>query len=358
MNALRFGILSTAGIGKKNWKALFHSGNCIVTAVASREIEKSRQFIKECQQEFAFVPTPQALGSYEELINSPTVDAVYIPLPTALRLEWVERAAAAGKHIVCEKPCALSAAQLEAMLQTCRKYNVQFMDGVMFMHSPRLARMREVLDDGQSIGAIRRITSSFSFCGTETFFQNNIRIDGRLEPAGCLGDLGWYSIRYALWALKWELPLEVSGRILAQSEPLQGRLPAPTEFTAELSFAGGVSAGFYCSFFVAREQWMIVGGPKGYLSLPDFVRPLDSYAPAFNVNDQTIRLPVPDKCPPGVDPSLQGHPNAQDTFMFRNFARQIASGKLEASWPEWSLKTQRVMDACFESAQGGRPVKL
>jgi predicted dehydrogenase len=358
MKALRFGILSTAGIGRKNWKALFHSGNCVVTGVASRDIEKSRKYIEECQQAFTFVPTPQAFGSYEALISSPTVDAIYIPLPTALRFEWVERAAIAGKHVICEKPCAVNAVQLEEMLHLCRKYRVQFMDGVMFMHNPRLPKMRQFLDDGVSVGPLRRINSSFSFYVNEDFFLHNIRANGELEPTGCLGDLGWYSIRYTLWALQWQMPLEASGRILAQSQAINGRTSAPTEFTAELTFAEGITAGFYCSFHAARQQWMIVAGQKGYLSLPDFVRPLDSYAPSFSVNDRVVRVEGPESCPPGVDPMLQGHPQAQDTFMFRNFAQQVASGKLEENWPEWSMKTQLVMDACLQSAQLGKPVKL
>jgi len=358
MKPLRFGIVSTAGIGKKNWKAIFSSGNCVVSAVASRSIESSRQYIADCQREAAFSAVPVAMGSYQELVDSPLIDAVYIPLPTGLRGEWVDRAAAAGKHVVCEKPCAVNARQLEEMLQVCRSHKVQFMDGVMFMHAPRLEKMRRALDDGESVGPIRRISSSFSFCGTEDFFRHNIRADGQLEPTGCLGDLGWYSIRFTLWALQWQMPQEVSGRILAQSEPTNGRIPAPMEFTAELTFAGGVSASFYCSFHAAHQQWAIIGGKKGFLSLPDFVRPLDSYAPAFNINNKVVRLKVPGKRPTGVDCGSQGHRQAQDTFMFQNFARQVASGQLEATWPVWSLKTQRVMDACFESAKSGRSVKL
>jgi predicted dehydrogenase len=161
-----------------------------------------------------------------------------------------------------------------------------------------------------------------------------------------------------LWALKWQMPLEVSGKILAQSEAVNGRIPTPTEFTAELTFADGVTAGFYCSFYAARQQWMIVGGQKGYLAMPDFVRPLDSYAPAFNVNDKQICLEMPERCPSGIDPGLQGHPYAQDTLMFRNFAQQVASGQLQENWPEWALKTQMVQDACLASARLGTPVKL
>jgi predicted dehydrogenase len=353
MKKLRIGFLSTAGIGKKNWQAIFNSGNCVIAAVASRDATKSRKFIDECQHEFAFAETPRALGSYEELIASPDVDAVYVPLPTGLRKEWVLRAAAAGKHIICEKPCAVSASELDEMISACAKNRVQFMDGVMFMHSPRLAKIREVLDDGQSVGEIRRISSAFSFYAGENFFRDNIRVDGALEPAGCLGDLGWYCIRFALWTMNWQLPREVTSKILSQSGTT-----APTEFSAELIYDGGVSVGFYCSFLAAKQQWVHVSGQKGWLRVPGFVHPLDSYEPAFEVNETEIRVASDVKCPPGVEPAWQGHATAQDAIMFRNFANQIFSGKLNDDWPMWALKTQKVLDACHAAARRGSPVKI
>src|ERR1035437_7209562 len=231
MNKRRWGILSAAGIARKNWKAIHNSGNSIVTGVASRDLERSRQFIAECQQQVPFTPPPVAFGSYDELLASKNVDAVYIPLPKALRKEWVMRAAQAGKHVLCEKPCAANLADLKEMISACRKNRVQFMDGVMFMHSLRLDRIREVLDDGKSVGPLRRISSAFSFLGTGDFSRGNIRMDGRLEPSGCLGDLGWYCIRFTLWTMKWQLPHTVTGRILSQSEPTGGREPAPTAFS-------------------------------------------------------------------------------------------------------------------------------
>ena len=96
MKTLRFGFLSTARIAGKNWISIHNSGNAVVAAVASRDIARSRQFIKEHQAGAPFETVPTPFGSYEELIASPNVDAVYIPLPTALRKEWVLRAAAAG----------------------------------------------------------------------------------------------------------------------------------------------------------------------------------------------------------------------------------------------------------------------
>jgi len=358
MKKLRIGFLSTAGIGKKNWKAIFHSGNCVVAAVASRDAQKSRNFIADRQREFAFAETPRAFGSYAELIAAPDVDAAYIPLPTSLRKEWVQRAAAAGKHILCEKPCATGVAELDAMLAACKRYSVQFMDGVMFMHSPRLERIRAVLDDGQSVGRLRRISSAFSFYPGEDFFRANIRADGALEPTGCLGDLGWYSIRFALWALNWQLPKTVTGKILAESPVTAGRTPTPTEFAGEIFFDGGISAPFYSSFLTGRQQWAHVSGQAGWLRLPDFVAPLNSYEPAFEVNEKFITVASDVKCPPDVDPIGAGHATAQDTRMWRNFANQIASGQLNADWPAWALKTQIVLDACHEAARRNAVVTL
>jgi predicted dehydrogenase len=353
MKKLRIGYLSTAGIGRKNWKAIFHSGNAVVAAVASRDAQKSRKFINDCQREFAFTETPRAFGNYEELLASPDVDAVYVPLPTGLRKEFVLRAAAAGKHILCEKPCAASLTELEEMLAACRKHSVQFLDGVMFMHSPRLPKIREVLDDSTSLGQLQRLFSLFSFHLGEDFFRNNIRADAALEPAGCLGDLGWYSIRFFLWTLNWQLPHTVTAKILAQSAS-----GAPTEFSAELFFADGVSAEFYCSFLTAKQQTVAVGGRNGWLRMPDFVHPRNGYEPAFELNGTEVRVASDVKCPPGGDPAGYGHATAQDTRMWRNFANQIFSGKLNEDWPMWARQTQKVLDACLAAGRSGAPVKI
>jgi predicted dehydrogenase len=361
MNKLRIGFMSTANIGRQNWKAVFNSGNCVISAVASRDVKRSRQFIREGQREFPFAAEPAALGSYEELIASKSVDAVYVPLPTGLRKEWVLRAAAVGKHVICEKPCGVSFADVQDMADACRKNRVQFMDGVMFMHSPRQARVREILDDNQSVGQVRRISSAFSFCGTDEFSRGNIRLDGRLEPAGCLGDLGWYCIRFTLWTMKWQLPHTVTGRILSESKPIGGRVPAPTEFSGELFFDDNVSAEFYCSFIAADQQWAFVSGRNGWLRLPDFVHPFNSREPAFEVNRTEIRIleaGADQRKAPIPESAELGHATAQNTIMFRNFANQVFSGKLNNDWPMWVLKTQQVLDACLEAARKNGSVKL
>ena len=353
MTKLRWGILGAAGIARKNWRAIRDSGNSIVTAVASRDAARSRRFIEDGQREHPFDAAPAALGSYEELIASPDVDAVYLPLPTGLRKEWVLRAAAAGKHVLCEKPCGLSLADVREMTDACRKNRVQFMDGVMFMHNPRLTRLREILDDGQSTGQIKRIMSVFSFAGAGDFLDANIRVNSELEPTGCLGDLGWYCLRFSLWAMNWQLPREVTGRILSQRGRRQSS--APTDFSGEMIFNDETSAGFYNSFLAEQQNWVHVGGAKGYLRIPDFVHPVSVHEPSFEVNktEQRVRC-----CDCGAQHS-DSREMGQDSHMFRNFASQVASGKLNEDWPMWALKTQQVMDACFESAQkGGRPVSV
>jgi predicted dehydrogenase len=353
---LRWGILSTAQIGRKNWKAIRNSGNSTVVAVASRDAERSSEFIARCQSDAPMEAPPQALGSYEQLLASKDIDAVYIPLPTGLRKEWVIRAAEAGKHIVCEKPCATSVADLREMIEACRRNRVQFIDGVMFMHSRRLEQIRAVLDDGASVGEVKRITSAFSFGGSPEFFAGNIRVNGDLEPFGCLGDLGWYCIRFALWVMREQMPRQVSGRILSEAGAVKGRASVPAEFSGELLFENGVSSGFYCSFVTANEQWAQVSGSKGYLRVPDFVVPFFGCEAAFDVNNAVHNVI-------GCDFNMEAHwrrfavpeysnshPTAQETNLFRNFTAQVRSGKLNESWFDMALKTQQVMNECFDRA--------
>jgi predicted dehydrogenase len=353
---LRWGILGTANIARKNWKAIWNSGNGRITAVASREAARSKRFIKECQAQAPFEPRPRALGSYEELLSAEDVDAVYVPLPTGLRIPWIKRAAQAGKHVVSEKPCAASVADLREVLELCRRKQVQFMDGVMFMHSRRLEKMREVFDDGQTLGRIRRITSAFTFYAPESFFDSNIRAQSGLEPFGCLGDLGWYCIRFALWAMKWKLPERVSGRVLSEFKHRGSKAPVPTEFSGELFFEGGVSSSFYCSFLSETEQWALVGGERGQLRVPDFVLPFSGARTSFETAKPVFEAK-------GCDFELQPHTrhwkiseqshsakSAQESRMFRHFAEQVQSGSLNPLWPEMALKTQMVMEACRESA--------
>ncbi len=361
----RWGILGTAQIARKNWQAIRLSGNGIITAVASRDLTRARRFLAECQAVAPFTTVPRAYGCYEDLLADPAIDGVYIPLPTGVRKEWVLRAARTGKPIVCEKPCAANVADLVAVLAACRRHRVQFLDGVMFMHSRRLDLVRRVLDDKKTVGPLRRLHTHFSFPAPAGFLTRNIRAQGGLEPLGCLGDLGWYCLRLALWALRWEMPERVTGRVLLATRPPRGQRPVPLEFSGELFFAGGVSSSFYCSFVTANQQTALLSGTRGVLAIDDFVLPQHGPEVAFTTRAATI---VDHDCERTVTSGLRrwtvaehgdNHPTAQESYLFRHFAAQVQTGRLNKNWPAWALATQRVVAACLASAQkGGAVVRL
>src|SRR6188474_116084 len=133
----RWGILGAAFIARKNWQAIRDAGNARLVAVASRDLARAQAFIAECQSSAPHPVVPEAMDSYEALLARSDIDAVYIPLPTGLRKEWVIRAAQAGKHVLIEKPAGCAAADVEEMIAVCERHRVQFMDGVMFMHGRR-----------------------------------------------------------------------------------------------------------------------------------------------------------------------------------------------------------------------------
>jgi predicted dehydrogenase len=360
----RWGILGTAGIARKNWQAIALAGNATVTAVASRRLERSRQFVAECQAARPLPSAPAAVAGYDELLARSDVDAVYIPLPTGLRKEWVVKAAEAGKHVLVEKPVGVTAADVRDMLAACERNHVQLMDGVMFMHSRRLEALRRTLDDGESVGRVRRVVAQFSFEAPEGFVQENIRGDSRLEPHGCLGDLGWYTIRFALWVMQFELPTEVSARVLDEAGRKDRADKVPFEVSADLLFPGGVSAALYCSFQTENQQWANVSGTKGFVHLPDFVLPFFGDEVGFDVTRSVFQVQ-------GCDFDMQrrtrrvvvpeysnSHATAQEAGMFRTFSSLVTAGRRDPQWGEMALATQLVMDACVRSARESRPVAV
>lgn len=361
----RWGFLGTAAIARKNWKAVRRSGNGRVAAVASRSLQQARSFIDECADEVPQLAPAEAVEGYQALIDHEEIDAVYIPLPTALRKEWVLKAAAAGKHVLCEKPVAVHADDAREMLEACSAANVQFMDGVMFDHSARLAGVRNSLTDDAGFGQLRRISTHFSFCGGKDFEQSNIRVHSQLEPHGCLGDLGWYCIRFTLWALRDQLPTHVAARTLTplQGETSEGQVPG--EFAADLFFSDGISATFYCSFLTSNQQTAILSGDSGYVTLDDFVlpfygnevvwtehaHPLEVINCRWNFGRHRERRSVAEYA--------AGEANSQEVQMVRRLAESARTGELDPRFPDIALKTQQVLDACRRSdAAGGAKVPL
>ena len=152
-NPVRFGILGCAEIARKVARAISLAPNSTLSAIASRSIHKARKFAAHN----CFPSTVQVYGSYDELLDDPSVDAVYVPLPTTLHLKWAVLAAEKKKHVLLEKPTAVHVADLDRILEACDESGVQFMDGTMWMHHPRTGMMKEKLSQPSIFGQLKSV---------------------------------------------------------------------------------------------------------------------------------------------------------------------------------------------------------
>ena len=352
----RWGILGSAGIAQKNWQSIRNAENAELVAVASRDITKSQDFIDRCSAQVPQDPTPVALGSYDELLARDDIDAIYLPLPTGLRPEWAIKVANAGKHLLCEKPCGTNLEQVDQIIAACEQADVQFMDGVMFMHSERLNRIREVMEDGETIGKLRRINTQFSFCAPEEFLTENIRMHSDLEPHGCLGDLGWYTLRFILWVMNYNKPLAVTGRLLNSSCRSDSPKSVPTEFSGEVLF-NGVSASFYCSFLTEHQQLAHLSGSKGNLRIDDFVLPYFGNRIGFQSSNAEFDCDICDfrmerkEVTHYVDEYASSHISSQETNLFRTFSSLV----LTISTPSRTVPASMTSNPRTSMARRSRP---
>ena len=190
MKKVKWGVLGTADIARgQTIPGMQLAEHCELYAIAGRKIEKARDY----QQVFGF---QKAYGSYDELLNDPEVEAVYIPLPNDLHCEWSMKALKAKKHVLCEKPLAVSEAQAEEMFRTAEENGVLLMEAFAYLHSPFVQAVKAELDAG-TIGDIRYFESAFI---TGRRPDTDIRL--RKETyGGALYDLGCYAISMAMWML-------------------------------------------------------------------------------------------------------------------------------------------------------------
>lgn len=169
---INFGILGCADIARKVSRAIALAPNSALLAVASRSLDKAHRFAAAN----GFPADAHVYGSYHDLLDDPYVDAVYVPLPTSLHVEWAVAAAEKGKHVLLEKPVALSAAEFDVIVGACEKSGVQFMDGTMWMHHPRTARMKEFLRDRSAFGQLKTVSFGSRSISTSDFICL-VRID-------------------------------------------------------------------------------------------------------------------------------------------------------------------------------------
>lgn len=259
---VQWGILGTAKIARKMAWAIEQAENSVLTAVASRSIDRAVKFTAEHTQSMSHA---RFYGSYEELLADPLVEAVYVPLPTALMKPWVLKACGAQKHVLADKPFG-SANDVAEMAAACARNGRQFMDATMFLHNRRTEELQRQLAAG-AIGEVRRVKAAMTYGGLE---PDNIRLDPQLEPMGALGDIGWYTVRAALVALPEAKPLHAQCFSLGQ----QGA----RDVMGAITFEGGAVAMIEAAFGQANRQNLEIIGVDKTIEVPDFAIPNDPVA--------------------------------------------------------------------------------
>jgi D-xylose 1-dehydrogenase (NADP+, D-xylono-1,5-lactone-forming) len=243
---LRWGILSTAGIST----ALLGSGHGEFAAVASRDAQRAEAFAREHG-------LPRAYGSYEALLEDPDVDAVYVPLPNSMHVEWSVRALEAGKHVLCEKPMSRHPDDVARAFDEAERRGLVLMEAFMWRHHPQLARARELIADG-AVGRVRLVRAVFSFAGRPA---GDIRLQRALEGGGLM-DVGCYCLS-GCRALAGTEPERVYG------EQVLGGDGVDVAFAATLRFPDDVLGTFDCGMSYAARDELEAVGDGGSLFLDD-----------------------------------------------------------------------------------------
>jgi predicted dehydrogenase len=286
MNRVRFGVLGAANIATK--KVIPAMKNCLraeVAAIASRTLGKAEEAARE-------LGIPKAYGSYEELLADPEIDAIYNPLPNHLHLTWSVKAAEAGKHVLCEKPITLTAAECREMIAARDRTGVKMAEAFMVAVHPQWLRAREIARSGR-IGQLRSIVGAFSYYNDD---PGNIRNIPEYGGGGVM-DIGCYPIFISRWVFG-EEPRRVSAAIERDPALKTDRLAS-----AVMEFPSGHCI-FTCSTQMVLYQNVQLLGTKGRIEVeipfnapPD--RPcrirIDSGADLFGGGIQVEKFPVCDQ---------------------------------------------------------------
>ncbi len=252
MKHLRWGLLAAGNIAGKFAKGLATTDEATALALGSRSLDKAKDFARKHGIERAY-------GSYQDLLADPDVDAVYISTPNSLHAEWSMKAAKAGKHVLCEKPATMNAAELEKVLEVIRECDVFFMEAFMYRCHPQWKKLLDILDAG-TIGEVRVIESSFSF--NMGLKLDNIRLSNPLA-GGALMDVGCYCVSFCRLAAG-EEPVEC--RAVAR---IGGESRVDEQTTGVLRFPSGAVAHFDCATQCGVPRAAKVYGSEGSVVVTD-----------------------------------------------------------------------------------------
>lgn len=323
---LKFGILSTAKIGREHLiPAIQNANNASLTAISSRKLSSAKKLAEQ-------VGAPLAFGSYDEMLASEEIDAVYIPLPTSHHVEWTIKAANAGKHVLCEKPISLKASDIKKLISARDKNKVIVSEAFMVTYHPQWLKVRELLAKG-TIGKLRHIDASFTYFNKD---PKNMRNRPELG-GGALPDIGVYPT--------------VAARFATGLEPTRVQASVEYDPTFKTDIYANVQAQFpdfnmtfYISTQMGNRQTMVFHGDKGFIELS---------AP-FNSNlyeGDEVRV-------------HNGAHNETRTYRYTGlnqyvleieaFAKAVAGKKQHLFTLEESVLNQKMIDAVYKSGKSGR----
>jgi predicted dehydrogenase len=327
-NKVRWGVLSTAGIGVKKVIPAMQKGEWVdVMAIASRDRGKAEETARA-------LGIAKAYGSYEDLLADPQIEAIYNPLPNQLHVPWSIRAAEAGKHVLCEKPLSITVAEARTLLAVQQRTGVTIGEAFMVRTHPQWLRTRELIASGR-IGELRSVQGFFSYFNTDPKNIRNIPECG----GGALMDIGCYPINTARFVFG-EEPLRVSGLIERDPTSKVDRLTS-----AILEFPSG-HATFTCSTQLVPYQRMQLLGTQGRIEIE---------IPFNAPNDRPSRIFIDDgRDLFGGGITVETFPTCdQYTIQGDVFSRAVREGGRVPVPVADAVKNMAVIEAVFRSAESG-----
>ncbi|UOA07577.1 Gfo/Idh/MocA family protein [Methylobacter sp. S3L5C] len=247
---LRWGILGAARVNERLLPAIVEASNAKLVAIASRRPGAAAKIMAQ------YAPQHQSVKTYdnlEDLLSDTNVDAVYLPLANHEHAEWVLRAIACGKHVLCEKPMALTVADIEAIKVAAIKHKVTVMEGFMYRFHPQYARVQELIHSGL-IGEVRFVRASYSFMMKPARLYR--LVESVEHGGGAMWDIGCYAIHSARMFFK-ETPVAVT----AMAKYVESGADITT--SGIIDFGAGKQAHFDFSFERARRSEYEITGSKG-----------------------------------------------------------------------------------------------
>lgn len=314
---MRFGVLGTGRITRRLVADLQSTPGVQVTAIGSRDASRAAW----CGGQYGIA---KAIAGYEQLIADPQVDAVYIALPPALHAQWCLAAAAAGKHVLCEKPLALNHAEAAEIAAACTAAGVRWLDATAWLHHERTEALQRWVQQGQ-LGKLRHLSVAVSFF--EPFQDQDHRRDASLG-GGSLLDLGWYAAGCAV------LAAGVPQRVFAQTLARDG---VAFRTNAILWFADDVTATLNCGYDTATRKWCEWAGDQASVVCDDFTRPWV---------DRPARVWIHDRAGAATSHQFSG---SQE----RKMIARLCSDQDLTAFQTQALRTQATLDAMIRSSQSG-----